>query len=71
MIRWVNNSLLGLVYEDMVVFECVGVADEGCRCLEGCYGDVLRDRVFHQGYGELRYMCVLCVEGWRMIAVVM
>ncbi|XP_049582393.1 protein Aster-B isoform X4 [Syngnathus scovelli] len=49
MIRWVNNSLLGLIYEDMVVFECVGVANEGCRCLEGCYGDMLRDRVFHQG----------------------
>ncbi|KAM8853515.1 protein Aster-B isoform X9 [Synchiropus splendidus] len=48
MIRWVNSSLLGSGFEDMVVFECVTVASEGCRCLEGCYGEVLRDCVFHQ-----------------------
>lgn len=51
MIRWVNSSLLGAGNEDMVVFECVTVANEGCRCLEGCYGEVLRDCVFQQGYG--------------------
>ncbi|TKS81276.1 GRAM domain-containing protein 1B [Collichthys lucidus] len=33
----------------MVVFECVTVANEGCRCLEGCYGEVLKDCVFQQG----------------------
>ncbi|XP_069390824.1 protein Aster-B isoform X9 [Paralichthys olivaceus] len=49
MIRWMNSSLLGAAYEDMVVFECVTVANEGCRCLEGCYGEVLRDCVFQQG----------------------
>lgn len=53
MIRWVNSSLLGAACEDMVVFECVTVANEGCRCLEGCYGEVLRDCVFQQGYGGL------------------
>lgn len=53
MIRWVNSSLLGAGNEDMVVFECVTVANEGCRCLEGCYGEVLRDCVFQQGYGGL------------------
>ncbi|KAK9520633.1 hypothetical protein VZT92_020504 [Zoarces viviparus] len=49
MIRWMNSSLLGAAYKDMVVFECVTVANEGCYCLEGCYGEVLRDCVFHQG----------------------
>lgn len=53
MIRWMNSSLLGTDYEDMVVFECVTVANEGCRCLEGCYGEVLRDCVFQHGYGRL------------------
>lgn len=60
MIRWMNSSLLGVDYEDMVVFECVAVANEGCRCLEGCYGEVLRDCVYQQGYGHgvrvLRWM---------------
>lgn len=50
MIRWMSSSLLGGDHEDMVVFECVTVAGEGCRCLEGCYGEVLRDCVFQQGY---------------------
>uniref|UniRef100_A0A3Q3EKA3 GRAM domain containing 1Bb n=1 Tax=Kryptolebias marmoratus TaxID=37003 RepID=A0A3Q3EKA3_KRYMA len=49
MIRWVNSSLLGAAYEDMVVFECVTVANEGCPCREGCYREVLRDCVLHQG----------------------
>ncbi|XP_037631795.1 protein Aster-B isoform X9 [Sebastes umbrosus] len=49
MIRWMNSSLLGVAYEDMVVFECVTVANEECHCLEGCYGEVLRDCVFQQG----------------------
>ncbi|XP_013870516.1 GRAM domain-containing protein 1B isoform X10 [Austrofundulus limnaeus] len=49
MIRWVNSSLLGAAYEDMVVFECVTVANEGCRCRESCYREVLRDCVLHQG----------------------
>lgn len=50
MIRWMSSSLLGGGHEDMVVFECVTVAGEGCHCLEGCYGEVLRDCVFQQGY---------------------
>ncbi|XP_055369751.1 protein Aster-B isoform X10 [Betta splendens] len=33
----------------MVVFECVTVANEGRRCLEGCYGEALRDCVLQQG----------------------
>ncbi|XP_024862564.1 protein Aster-B isoform X9 [Kryptolebias marmoratus] len=33
----------------MVVFECVTVANEGCPCREGCYREVLRDCVLHQG----------------------
>uniref|UniRef100_A0AAX7STH5 VASt domain-containing protein n=1 Tax=Astatotilapia calliptera TaxID=8154 RepID=A0AAX7STH5_ASTCA len=49
MIHWVNSSSLGAACEDMVVFECVTVASEGCRCLEGCCEEVLRGRVFHQG----------------------
>lgn len=57
MIRWMNSSLLGAGYEDMVVFECVTVANEGCRCLESCYGEVLRDCVFQQGYGGLCDAC--------------
>lgn len=57
MIRWMNSSLLGAGYEDMVVFQCVTVANEGCRCLEGCYGEVLRDCVFQQGYGGLCDAC--------------
>lgn len=62
MIRWVNSSLLGASYEDMVVFECVTMANERCRCLEGCYGEVLRDCVFHQGYDGLCYACMrVCV----------
>lgn len=73
MIRWMGSSLLGGStgggggggYEDMVVFECVTVAGEGCRCLEGCYGDVLRDCVFQQGYDQLVCLsdCLLsCVD---------
>ena len=62
-----NSSLLGAGYEDMVVFECVTVANEGCRCLEGCYGEVLRDCVFHQGYGglcdECTRVCVCVIAG--------
>ncbi|TNN45645.1 GRAM domain-containing protein 1B [Liparis tanakae] len=54
MIRWMNSSLHGAASEDMVVFECVTVANEGCHCLEGYYGEVLRDRVFHPGYGASR-----------------
>lgn len=42
----------------MVVFECVTVASEGCRCLEGCCEEVLRGRVFHQGYGGFCDACV-------------
>lgn len=57
MIRWMNSSLLRADYEDMVVFECVTVANEGCRCLEGCYGEVLKDCVFQQGYGGLCDTC--------------
>lgn len=57
MIRWMNSSLLRVDYEDMVVFECVTVANEGCRCLEGCYGEVLRDCVFQQRYGGLFDAC--------------
>ncbi|XP_029922488.1 protein Aster-B isoform X2 [Myripristis murdjan] len=49
MIRWVNSSLLGATYEDMVVFECVTMANEGCRCLEDCYGEAMRDCVFQHG----------------------
>lgn len=64
MIRWVNSSLLGAGNEDMVVFECVTVADEGCRCLEGCYGEVLRDCVFQQGYGGLWDVSGGGVDGW-------
>lgn len=45
--RWMSSSLLG--YDSMVVLECVSVAHEGCRCLEGCYGELLRGRVFQQG----------------------
>lgn len=66
MIRWMNSSLLGAGYDGMVVFECVTVANEGCRCLEGCYGEVLRDHVLQQGYGRL-YVCV-CVDGWSRMA---
>ncbi|MEQ2218589.1 hypothetical protein XENOCAPTIV_005386 [Xenoophorus captivus] len=43
MIRWVNSSLQEAAYEDMVAFECVTVANQGC------YTEVLRDCVFHQG----------------------
>lgn len=57
MIRWMNSSLLGADYEDMVAFECVTVANEGCRCLEGCYGEVLGDCVFQQGYGGRCDVC--------------
>lgn len=59
-----NSSLLRAAGEDMLVFECVRVADEGCRCLEGCHGEVLRDSVFQQGYGGLCDACMsvcLCV----------
>lgn len=62
MIRWVNSSLLGAAYEDMVVFECVTVANEGCRCRESCYREVLRDRVLHQGYGVVH-------DSWRRVDV--
>lgn len=48
-----NSSVLGAACEDMVVFECVTVANRGCHCLEGCYGEVLKDYVFQQGYGRL------------------
>lgn len=58
MIHWVNSSSLGAACEDMVVFECVTVASEGCRCLEGCCEEVLRGRVFHQGYGGFCDACV-------------
>lgn len=67
-----NSSLLGASHDDMVVFECVTVANEGCLCLEGCYGEVLRDRVFHQGYGGRMYtrVCVcLVTEGGRRVGV--
>lgn len=60
MSRWMNSSLLGAAYEDMVVFECVTVANEGGYCLEGCYGEVLRDCVFHQGYGGLCLCVCVC-----------
>lgn len=72
MIRWMGSSLLGGGtgggggYEDMVVFECVTVAGEGCRCLEGCYGDVLRDCVFQQGYDHCVRVCVrACLDCCR------
>lgn len=50
MIRWMNSSLPGADYEDMLVFECVTVANQGCRCLQGCYGEVLKDFEFDTGY---------------------
>lgn len=53
MIYWAHISLLRAGYRDMVVFECVTVANEGCRCLEGCYGEMMRDCAFQQGYGRL------------------
>uniref|UniRef100_A0AAV2J022 VASt domain-containing protein n=1 Tax=Knipowitschia caucasica TaxID=637954 RepID=A0AAV2J022_KNICA len=31
----------------MVVVECVTVADQACRCLQGCYREMLKD--FHEG----------------------
>lgn len=70
MIRWMGSSLLGGGgggggYEDMVVFECVTVAGEGCRCLEGCYGDVLRDCVLQQGYDQRLCVCG-CVFLWNV-----
>lgn len=76
MIRWMNSSLLGAYHEDMVVFECVTVADEGCRCLEGCYGEVLRDCVFQPGYGGLcdacwcQCACAERVDGWGSMGVI-
>lgn len=68
-----NSSLLGAAYEDMVVFECVTVANEECHCLEGCYGEVLRDCVFQHGYGGLCYTCVCVperVDGWGLIIII-
>ncbi|XP_030237031.1 protein Aster-B isoform X1 [Gadus morhua] len=49
MIRWMNSSLRGAPCDDMVVLECMASADGSCRCLEGCYGEVLKDWVFHLG----------------------
>lgn len=66
MIRWMNSSLLGADYEDMVVFECVTVANEGCHCLEGCYGEVLGDCVFQQGYG---WLCDACTTVCALVPV--
>lgn len=40
--------------EDMVVAECVTLANEGGRRGgDGCYREVLRDCVFQLGYGLL------------------
>lgn len=79
MIHWVNSSSLGAACEDMVVFECVTVASEGCRCLEGCCEEVLRGRVFHQGYGGFCDACVSATvhmqgktrDGWGRMVLVM
>lgn len=69
-----NSSLLGADCEDMVVFECVTVANVGCRCLEDCYGEVLRDCVFQQGYAghcnecaRVRVCVSASVDGWGRI----
>lgn len=70
MIRFMNSSLLGASCEDMVVFECVTVANESCRCLEGCYGEVLRDCVFQHRYGRLRGACVFVLVCRRSAWVV-
>ncbi|CAL8335101.1 unnamed protein product [Boreogadus saida] len=52
MIRWMNSSLRGAPCDDMVVLECMASADGSCRCLEGCYGEVLKDWVFHLGSAD-------------------
>ena len=46
-----NSSLRGAPCDDMVVLECMASANRSCRCLEGYYGEVLKDWVFHHGYG--------------------